>query len=268
MEEPNPARVAPTEADPAPGDHYPGESPQQVTLPAMIQDWDYLTFLHWRVEPEAVQRLLPSGLTVDVCEGAAWVGLVPFYLRIRLGPLPPVPYATIFPETNVRTYVHGPDGRAGLWFFSLDVPRLATVLAARVTYALPYMWSDMSIERGRRELRYHCHRRWRAFPLATSSVTVEIGEEIPPTEVTDLEHFLTARWRLYTNIGGCLATAPVEHRPWPLQRARVTDMRDSLVLAAGLPSPDGPPLVHYSPGVRARIGLPRPAVCESSRLAG
>ena len=45
------------------------------------------------------------------------------------------------PETNVRTYVRDPDGREGLWFFSLDAGRLEPVLVARSTYALPYMWS-------------------------------------------------------------------------------------------------------------------------------
>jgi uncharacterized protein YqjF (DUF2071 family) len=141
------------------------------------------------------------------------------------------------------------------------------VLAARMTYALPYMWSAMSIERGRREIRYRCHRRWPAYPLATSSVSIEIDDEIPPAEVTDLEHFLTARWRLYTYIGGVLATAPVEHQPWPLRRACVSDITDSLVLAAGLPPVDDPPLVHYSPGVSARIGLPHPVARTRSREA-
>jgi pimeloyl-ACP methyl ester carboxylesterase len=38
-----------------------------------------------------------------------------------------------FPETDVRTYVVGPDGREGLWFFSLDAARLEPVLVAHST---------------------------------------------------------------------------------------------------------------------------------------
>ena len=56
------------------------------------------------------------------------------------GPAPP--WCSRFPETNVRTYVVGPDGRDGLWSFSLDAARLEPVLVARSTYALPYMWSQ------------------------------------------------------------------------------------------------------------------------------
>ena len=38
----------------------------------------------------------------------------------------------------------GPDGREGLWFFSLDAARLEPVLVARSAYALPYKWAAMS----------------------------------------------------------------------------------------------------------------------------
>ena len=31
---------------------------------------------------------------------------------------------------------------------------------------------------------------------------------------------------------------------------------DQLLTAAGLPAPDGPPLVHWSPGVDVTIGRP------------
>jgi uncharacterized protein YqjF (DUF2071 family) len=75
------------------------------------------------------------------------------------------------------------------------------------------MWSALNIARCRREIRYRCRRHWLTVSPATISVTIEIGETILSHEVTQLEHFLTARWRLYTTIGGFLATAPVEHRP-------------------------------------------------------
>ncbi len=33
------------------------------------QRWDQLFFLHWRVDPAAVARLLPPGLATDIFEG-------------------------------------------------------------------------------------------------------------------------------------------------------------------------------------------------------
>ena len=105
-----------------------------------------LTFLHWRYPPETVQALLPDGLEVETFDGVAWVGLIPFLMdRVRPRWLPPVPWLSRFPETNVRTYVRGPDGRTGIWFFSLDAARLPAVLAARVGFGLPYYWSEMSV---------------------------------------------------------------------------------------------------------------------------
>ena len=46
----------------------------------MSQLWRDVTFLHWSVDAETVQRRLPDGLTVDTIDGLAWVGLVPFHM--------------------------------------------------------------------------------------------------------------------------------------------------------------------------------------------
>jgi uncharacterized protein YqjF (DUF2071 family) len=98
----------------------------------MYQTWNWLAFLHWSYPPEVVQRLLPSRLRVHDLDGRAWVGLTPFVLGdLRTPAAPAPPWFSRFPETNVRTYVVGPDGREGLWFFSLDAARLEPVLVAR-----------------------------------------------------------------------------------------------------------------------------------------
>ncbi|MBM9460132.1 DUF2071 domain-containing protein [Nocardioides sp. zg-536] len=98
--------------------------------------WDALTFVHWRVAPERAQALLPPGLEVDVYDGSAWVGLTPFVMG-NMRPLgvpdlpgslrvpgsqrlPRVADVSSTPETNLRTYVRGPDGRDGLWFLTID----------------------------------------------------------------------------------------------------------------------------------------------------
>jgi hypothetical protein len=50
------------------------------------------------------------------------------------------------------------------------------------------------------------------------------------------------------------------HQPWPLYRARADLVDDRLITAAGLPEPQGEPLVHYSPGVDVAIGRPERSV--------
>jgi uncharacterized protein len=238
-----------------------------------------------------VQARLPAGLEVETFDGAAWVGLVPFLMDgVRPPGVPPAPWASRFPETNVRTYARGPDGRDAIWFLSLDAARLGAVLAARAGYALPYFWSRMSVARGQPpgpsapagppgppagagspdppgpagafvppstagdRLAYRCRRRWPGPAGGRCDAEVELGAPFDPAELGPLDHFLTARYRLWTVIGGRLAAADAEHPPWSLRRARLLDLDQTLLRAAGLPAPDGTPVVHAAEGVRVRIG--------------
>jgi hypothetical protein len=230
----------------------PGTCPYTVDQPIMRQRWERLTFLHWAFEPDAVQRLLPAGLTAETWDGAAWVGLVPFYMRVSFPDGRLVPWASNFCETNVRTYVRDDAGRSGIWFFSLDAARLGAVAVARATpYRLPYFWSSMRLSQRGDELAYLARRHW---PAASSRVRVNVGEPIPPGEVTAFEHFLTARWLLFSASHNRVARA--FHTPWPLHRATARLVDDQLITAAGLPAPAAAPLVHYSPGVDVAIGRP------------
>ena len=223
----------------------------------MVHWWDELTFIHWRFRPDEVQRLLPEGLVVDTIDGDAWVGLVPFFLRVGVPHVSPVPWLSCFAETNVRTYVRSADGRRGIWFFSLDAARLGAVVVARATYRIPYFWSHMRLDHRGDTIHYDSRRRWPGPRGAASSATVEIGDRYDASELTELDHFLTARWALYSSPWTGLHHARAQHDRWPLYRARLTHVHDELLLAAGLPEPRGEPLVHYSPSVEVRIGWPR-----------
>lgn len=240
--------------DPGPD---PAACPYRVGHPVMAQHWNALTFLHWPFPPEAVQRLLPPGLEVEVRDGRAWVGLVPFLMEVGLPRGPSVPWLSRFCETNVRTYVRDRAGRSGIWFFSLDASRLAAVVVARATYRLPYFWSAMSVHRESDVIRYFCRRRWPGPTGAASTAVIEIGAPYRPDELGPLDHFLTARWVLFSVAATRRRFAMAEHQPWPLRRARPIDVRDRLLAAAGLPAAEGPPLAHYSPGVAVRIGRPQ-----------
>ena len=236
-----------------------GACPFTIARPVMRQRWERLTFLHWRFPAAAVQRLLPAGLEAETCDGAAWVGLVPFFMRVAAPGGQQVPWVSSFCETNVRTYVRDRAGRSGLWFFSLDAARLGAVVTARVTpYRLPYFWSSMRIGQRGGEIAYWSRRRWPGPRPAASRVRVSIGPPVAPAEVTALEHFLTARWTLFSVAGGRLVSARACHQPWPLHRARALVADDHLLTSAGLPAADGDPLVHYSPGVDVAIGRPEP----------
>lgn len=219
----------------------------------MRQQWRDLAYLHWRYPPADVQRLLPPGLDVDTFDGSAWVGLIPFSMRdIGLARGPSVPYMGSFAEVNVRTYVVR-NGRPGVWFFSLDVDRLIPAVVARVSYRLPYCWGASSHVRTGDELLTRVRRRWPGR-TAESTTKVSMGD---PVQADDLDVFLTARWGLYSASRAGLRYASVDHEPWPLRTAEVSEWDSVLLEAAGLTSPKDQPHARCSDGVSVRIGLPQ-----------
>lgn len=216
----------------------------------MTQSWRWLTFLHWRYDPALVRPLVPQPLELDLFEGAAWVGLVPF----KIFDFPGLPS---FPETNVRTYVIGPDGSRAVWFFSLDAERLMAVIGARAAFGLPYYWAKMRVAAGERSIAYSSRRRWPHSHRYTTDLEVRPGELFAAGELAERDHFLTARFRLYSIRLGKLSYTQIEHEPWPLARCAVAHLQQNLIEAAGLPAPQGDPLAHYSADLHVKIGPPQ-----------
>jgi uncharacterized protein YqjF (DUF2071 family) len=232
-----------------------GRQPEEtVETPASQQGWRAMTFLHWSFEPADVQALLPDEFEVDTWEGRAWVSLTPFRMTgFRLGSLPPIPGLSTFPETNLRTYVRGPDGRDGLWFFSLEADSLPTVVGASTVYGVPYEWADMSVTEGE-TVRYQSRRR--AGRPVGHDISVRVGADCP--EPSELDDWLTGRWRAYTRVACRPGVVPVQHQPWPLAEATVVELEESLLEAAGLPEHPDPPRAQFSSGVDVRLGVLRP----------
>jgi len=218
----------------------------------MRHRWATISFLHWPYPAEEIQSRLPKGLEVEPWNGQAWVGLVPFEMTVR----PPVgPGAVQFPETNVRTYVVGPDGRPGVYFFSLDAASAAAVTTARTTWQLPYFLSRMAVEPTGDAVRYRSARR-RPGPVgAGHDLTVLPGT--PVAHPDEFSHYLTARFTLWNIVAGAVMRTQADHPPWELQHAEVRELREDLLAAAGLPAPVGEPRAHFSAGVDVRIGAPR-----------
>lgn len=215
----------------------------------MRQTWRRLTFLHWQYHPDLIRPLIPAGLDLDTFDNAAWVGLVPFEIH----DVPRVPH---FPETNLRTYVVGPDGSRAVWFLSLEADRLVAVLGARVGYHLPYFWAKMSVTQQQGAMYYRSQRRWPHAAGAMTDIAVEPREVYKASDLTERDHFLTARYRLYTVARGRLSYAQIEHPAWPLARGRVLSLRETLIASAGLSQPQGAPLVHYADELTVKIGFP------------
>ncbi|MDQ5858700.1 MAG: DUF2071 domain-containing protein [Acidobacteriota bacterium] len=220
---------------------------------AMFQRWERLLFAHWRVQALVLAPGLPSGLSLDLYDGEAWVAVTPFEItRLRLRGLPPLPGASRFPELNVRTYVTA-GGKPGVWFFSLDAASAIAVFSARRLYHLPYFHARMACVRQGETVSYRSDRtgETRAEFLADYAPLGEPFRAGPGS----LEEWLTARYRLYASDGRTLFRAEIEHEPWTLRRARAEIFRNTMADSAGI-ALAGEPLLHYSEALDVRVWWP------------
>jgi uncharacterized protein YqjF (DUF2071 family) len=240
--------------------HTIEHEPPQGT-PVMHQDWCDILFLHWAFPAETVRRLLPQGLSLDLFDGQAYVGLTPFSLRnLRLTGMPPVPYLSHFLECNLRTYVVGPDGVPGIWFFSLEAERKLAVLGARVLN-LPYFHAEMEYLREGDNYRYVSQRDHGGEDAPGLSVRWKVGQELPASQPGELAWFLVERYCLYARRGEQgLHSICIHHPPWILREARLEQCEQSLSLWAGLPTPSSPVSTLFSRGVSTAIWPPHQVV--------
>lgn len=237
----------------------PTREPRDTHL--MWMKWRDLLFLHWAVPPEVLRPLVPPQLEIDLFDGAAYIGLVPFTMKgVRPVGLPPVRGLSSFHETNVRTYVHR-DGRdPGVWFFSLDAANRVAVALARATYHLPYYFARMFLEPERPERPdppgsiLYAGTRARPDPRPASYLirAVAIGP-VHPAQPGTLEHFLVERYILYAEADSRLYLGRVHHHPYPVQTVDLVTLDESLLAAAGIRRPDRPPLAHFARGVDVKV---------------
>lgn len=199
------------------------------------QRWEQLLFLHWKWDVATVQDSLPPGLTVDSYDGAAWLGLVPLFMRnVRPRFVPAIPALSDFLELNLRTYVQDEFGRPGLYFYSLDCNQPIAVETARRLLFLRYEhaameasvdaggWVDMTVQR--KGANENSHYRYHPFGPAAVEASTET-----------LEFFLVERYRLFTTdpAGEQLNSIRVCHPPYRVRQAQVFEWGDAPLRQAG-----------------------------------
>ena len=196
--------------------------------PAMYQSWRELLFVHWRVEPKRIQRTLPPGLQVDMFDGAAYVGVVPFYMHnIRPRGFPAIPWVSFFLELNVRTYVHDERGRAGVWFYSLDCNQPIAVWAARTFFHLPYRHARMTATSRDEAIDYRSQVN---SSRRTCELSYSVAADGRPTEPGTFEFFLVERYLLFAaDKRSRLFTGQVHHAPYEVAPATLPKWSSNLL---------------------------------------
>ena len=216
------------------------------------QSWRDLLFLHWPVPVAMLQGLIPKDLTLDLFEGQAYVGLVPFTMQQVRPRYWPKILSFNFLETNVRTYVHYQSKDPGVYFFSLEAASRLAVWAARRFWSLPYHFAKMTMEKTERRIQYTSIRK--NNPEVGLELSYEIREDLGVSLPGSFEHFLLERYLLYSEHRGVLQRGQVHHLPYPVRSAKILQMKESLLEAAGiLVDTSKVPIAHYSSGVDVEI---------------
>jgi uncharacterized protein YqjF (DUF2071 family) len=211
----------------------------------MTQTWHDLLFAHWPIDPQQLEAKVPAELHVDLFEGMAWLGIVPFHMtNVAPRGVPSMPWISEFPELNVRTYVRVGD-RPGVYFFSLDAGSSVAVQAARTLLNLPYYSAAMAVTPVATGVEYQSQRKDNPAAILTGRYG-PTGSPFTAAEGS-LAYFLTERYCLYhVDRRGRPYRLEIHHPPWPLQPAGGEFERNTMAEVNGLRLPAQAPLLHFA----------------------
>tara|TARA_Y100000287_G_scaffold184757_2_gene186361 strand:- start:236 stop:991 length:756 start_codon:yes stop_codon:yes gene_type:complete len=230
--------------------HIPFPMPEKHCT--LYQNWINLTFMHWKVDAEKIKPYLPEGLEIDLFEGHAYVGLIPFTMeKVRPRLLPWLPFVSTFGEFNIRTYVVK-DGIPGVLFLTLEAQSRVTCFHAPRSYGLPYRYAKAKVK-----VNPDGDFEWKSVRTSGGETLIgsaqATGPELKAKENT-LEYFLFERYSLYTGHRGVLHRAYTHHQPWKYTLAKVNIEANTLLQSYDLGIEDlhSPEYVHMSSGVQVR----------------
>jgi hypothetical protein len=231
----------------------------------MQQTWHDLLFAHWTVRPSDIRPLVPRAFDLDLYDGQAWIGIVPFYMtNVTLRGIAPLPKLSEFAELNVRTYVRVAE-RGGVYFLSLDAANRLAVCAAKLVLNLPYHRAAMNVSRHAASVEYQSHRL-RNHGARFEAEYSPFGRDFSSIPGS-LEHFLTERYCLYNvDRRGVPYRLDIHHPPWALQPAWATVRTNDVARASGLRLPDTEPLLHFAH--RQDVAIWGPRSCHQPARSG
>lgn len=222
----------------------------------MTQTWNELLFAHWPVDTANLKPFIPKQLELDLYDGMAFIGVVPFHMsHIRMRGIPPIPYTTEFPELNVRTYVRYGD-KQGVYFFSLDADHAPAVWGARTFFHLPYFKASIEVSHAQEStILYKSVREDSRGEEAAFQAEYRPISPIYYSEEHTLEHWLTERYCLYTtDKTGQLLRGDIKHERWPLQHAFANITINTMAESSGFQLIGEHPLLHYAHRLKVYLG--------------
>lgn len=231
----------------------------------MGQKWSNLLFIHYKVDPKELQKLIPPPLELDLHNNEAWVSVVPFKMtEVRPGNIANI--TPSFPEINVRTYVKYGE-QHGVYFLTLDANNKLVVKTSSLFPGLPYKQAEMNQSgEGSAENPFYMksNRKEKNAPSAAFEANYEVKQEKTSLARDELSRFLVERYRFFgVNKDGCVVKTDINHAKWPIKTATATikqnTMLDSIPQIKVL---NQEPIVNYVEEMDVKVWAPKEVGCE------
>lgn len=204
------------------------------------QEWNKALFFHYKIDSSILRELVPEELEIDEINDSAWVSLVAFTMeKIRPRFLPAFSPISDFEEINLRTYVTK-DGKAGVYFLSIEAGKLISAIVAKSLSRLPYEKSNLQ----RTENSYQGNHEKRNFSLLAD---FHVGMKVK--HKTELDLFLTERYCLYLKENNQLFRYETHHLPWNINQLELEFLTINYQIE-DLKLDSHPDSIHYSEGVQ------------------
>ena len=217
----------------------------------LLQNWENLIFMHWAVNKNILNQYIPKGLKLDLYNGQAYVGVIPFMMknvRPRWGFS--IPFISDFPEFNLRTYVRSGKVK-GVFFLTLDAQSIITRMFASNFYYLPYKYSRGFIKREDNIYYWKSKRLIGDYNLEGSCEG--LGEYFYASRGS-LEEFFFERYYLFVLANKKIRKGYIHHDPWKIKKAKPILINNNFLKSYSLSIKNvlNPDFCHVSDGVSVK----------------
>ena len=204
--------------------------------PLLLADWTDAVFLHYAVNPEALQPYVPFPL--DLHEGLAYVSLVAFTMkdmRPRVGGRWTAwlfkPIAT-HEFLNVRAYVKY-KGESGIYFLAEWLPNKLSVKLGPPVFGLPYRLGQNTYRHDQATGFEGCVTDSASGARFHYSAEGTLPADLTTAEAGTLTEFLVERYSAFTTFLGLRRRFRVWHPAWLHQPIKAVIHDDSLLARTG-----------------------------------
>lgn len=204
------------------------------------QEWNRAIFLHWKVDIEELEKLVPEEIEIDVFDGKPLVSLVAFTMeKIRPRYFPYFSPISNFDEINIRTYVKL-KSKKGIYFLSIEGAKNLSCKVSKIISELPFRFSNMK----RTSNQYSSNNSIFGDEF---NIEFSIGKKME--KKSKLDEWLTERYALFQDTKTSINEFHIHHLDWEIKKLEIEKLKVNYPrfkkLFIGQPSK-----IQYSDGVQ------------------